>query len=227
MAIKQKMTFGKENYSCKIEFTWNDTIKGSQWRSYSIWFEVYNTLFNLAVLYYFLGINVSKASTDKIGHKEASKYFRNAMYIFNVIKEEAMTKIPEKELPYDLFPGHMDYCMALCEIKGQKEICDIDKETSPKEFPLHSKLALGLSNLYEKARNLSNGPQTKKGTSNYIISFLENRVQNYKGIACKDLRDNSKKKFDESGQVYGEIVFFQGALVTALLECQKTIKKLF
>ena len=27
-AIKQKMTFGKESYSCKIEFTWTDTIKG-------------------------------------------------------------------------------------------------------------------------------------------------------------------------------------------------------
>jgi len=225
MAIKQKMTFGKENYSCKIEFTWNDTIKGSQWRSYSIWFEVYNTLFNLAVLYYFLGVQVAKASTDKNGHKEASKYFKNAMYIFNVIKEEANTKIPEKELPYDLFPGHMDYCMALCEIKGQKEIYDIAKETSPKEFSLHSKLALGLSTLYEKAKNLSNGPQTKKGSSDYIAYFLENRVQYYKGVACKDLRDGSKKKFDETGQGYGEIVFFQGAMITALLECQKTIKK--
>ena len=32
MAIKQKMTFGKESYSCSIEFTWNDTIKGSTWQ---------------------------------------------------------------------------------------------------------------------------------------------------------------------------------------------------
>ena len=224
-AIKQKMTFGKESYSCKIEFTWNDTLKGSTWHSYSIWFELYNCLFNLAVSYYSLGMSVGKAATDKNGHKEASKYFKNANYIFNVIKEEAITKIPEKELPYDLFPGHMDYCMSLCEIKGQLEIYNIAKETSPKEFSLHSKLALGLSTLYGKARSLCDGPQTRKGTNDYIIAFLENRVHYYKGVACKDLRDGSKKKFDETGQGYGEIVFFQGALVMALLDCQKNIKK--
>ena len=87
-AIKQKMTFGKESYSCSIEFTWNDTIKGSTWHSYNILFEVYNMIFNLAVSYYCLGKSVGKAATDKMGHKEASKYFKNAMYLFNVIKEE-------------------------------------------------------------------------------------------------------------------------------------------
>ena len=172
MAIKQKMTFGKENYSCKIEFTWNDTIKGSNWHSYNIWFEVYNALFNLATSYYCLGTEVGKAATEKNGHKEASKYYKHAMYLFNVIKEEASTKIPEKELPLDLFPEHMSYCMAICEIKGQTEIYKIAKETSPKEFSLHSKLALEISQLYGKARSLCEGPQTKKGTSDYIISYF-------------------------------------------------------
>ena len=35
-AIKQKMTFGKESYSCKIEFVWTDSIKGSKYDSYNI-----------------------------------------------------------------------------------------------------------------------------------------------------------------------------------------------
>ena len=224
-AIKQKMTFGKESYSCKIEFTWNDTIKGSNWHSYNIWFEVYNVLFNLATSYYCLGTSVGKAATDKNGHKEASKYYKNAMYLFNVIKEEANTKITEKELPLDLFPEHLNYCMAICELKGQAEIYKIAKETSPKEFSLHSKLALEISELYGKARSLCEGPQTKKGTSDYIISYLENRVNYYKAVMARDLRDGSKKKFDETGQGYGEIVFYQGVLVTSLLECQNTIKK--
>ena len=225
MAIKQKMTFGKENYSCKIEFTWNDTIKGSNWHSYNIWFEVYNALFNLATSYYCLGIEVGKAATEKNGHKEASKYYKHAMYLFNVIKEEASTKIPEKELPLDLFPEHMSYCMAICEIKGQTEIYKIAKETSPKEFSLHSKLALEISQLYGKARSLCEGPQTKKGTSDYIISYLENRISYYKAVMARDLKEGSKKNFDDSGLGYGEMVFYQGVLVQALLECQKTIKK--
>ena len=51
-AIKQKMAFGKESYSCKIEFTWTDTIKGSKYSSYNIFFEIYNAMFNLATCYY-------------------------------------------------------------------------------------------------------------------------------------------------------------------------------
>ena len=94
------------------------------------------------------------------------------MYLFNAIKEKASTKILEKELPLDLFPEHMSYCMAICEIKGQAEIYKIAKETSPKEFSLHSKLALEISQLYGKAISLCEGPQTKKGTSDYIISYF-------------------------------------------------------
>ena len=223
--IKQKMTFGKESYSAKIEFTWNDTIKGSTWHSYNIWFEIYNALFNLATSYYCLGHEVGKSATDKIGHKEASKYFKNAMYLFDVIREEAMTKIPEKELPYDLFPAHMSYLMALCEVAGQLEIYKIAKETSPKEFSLHSKLALEISQLYGKARSLSDNQQTKRGSSDYITAFLENRELYYKGVMARDLREGSKKKFDETGQGYGEMVVYQGILCQCLLDCQKNVKK--
>ena len=225
LAIKQKMTFGKEDYSCKIEFTWNDTIKNSTWHSYNIWFEIYNTLFNLATSYYSLGLGVSKAAMEKNGHKEANKYFKNAMYLYNVIKEEVMTKIIEKEVPYDLFPNHMEYCMAMCEIKGQIEIYQIAKETSPKEFSLHSKLLLTVSQLYSKAKSLSENPQTKKGSSEYIVTYLENRIHYYKGLMCKELRENSKKKYEETGQGYGEMLVYQGLFVQSLLECQKTIKK--
>ena len=73
-AIKQKMTFGKESYSCKIEFTWTDTIKGSKYSSYNIFFEIYNSMFNLATCYYNLATQLGKNATEKIGHKEACKY---------------------------------------------------------------------------------------------------------------------------------------------------------
>ena len=225
LSIRQKTTFGKETYSCKIEFSWKDTLKGSSWDSFNIWFEIYNAMFNLAVSYYCLGENVAKAAMDKNGHKEACNYFKNAMGIFNVIKEEAVTKIPEKELPYDLFPSHMEYCMCLCEIKGQLEIYKIAKESSPDKFALHAKLMLEVSQLYEKAKKLSDNPQTKKATSDNVLTFLENRVHYYKAIMCKDLREESQKAFNEKGTGYGEAVFYQGALVQALLECEKTIKK--
>ena len=49
------MTFGKESYSCKIDFVWSDTIKNGNWTSYNVYFELYNCLFNLASTYFALG----------------------------------------------------------------------------------------------------------------------------------------------------------------------------
>ena len=224
-AIKQKMTFGKESYACKIEFIWTDTIKGSKYSSYNIFFEIYNAMFNLATCYYNLGTELAKVSTDKLGHKEACKNFKNAMYVYDVIKEEANLKIIEKELPLDMFPPHLDYCKALCEIQGQLEIYHISKETNPKKFTQHAKLLHVVSELYTRARFLSDGPQTKKGTNDELLYFLSNRAEYYKAFMCKELRDEYKKKFDSEGLGYGEILLYQGLFVASLLECQKTIKK--
>ena len=224
-AIKQKMTFGKESFSCKIEFIWTDTIKGSKWSSYNIFFEIYNSIFNLATLYYNLASQIGRSATDKIGHKESSKFYRNAVYLYDVIKEEALTKLPEKELPLDLFPAHLDYCKTICEIQGQLEIYHVAKEVNSKDFMLHSKLLCAVSELYTKARNLADGPPTKKATKDDLLNFLSNRAIYYKALMCKELRENSRKKFDDKGECYGEMLVYQGLFVQSLLECQKNIKK--
>ena len=224
-AIKQKMTFGKESFSCKIEFIWTDTIKGSKWNSYNIYFEIYNAMFNLATCYYNLASQIAKTSTEKNGHKEANKNFKHAMYLYDTIKEEAITKIPEKDLPYDLFPAHLDYCKTLCEIQGQLEIYSIAKETNPKEFGLHAKLLGAVSELYSKARNLADGPQTKKATKDELLQFLNNRAIYYRALVFKELRENARKKFDNSGEGYGEMLVLQGLFVQTLIDCQKNIKK--
>ena len=224
-AIKQKMTFGKEGYSCKIEFTWTDTIKGSKYSSYNIFFEIYNAMFNLATCYYNLATQLGKNATEKIGHKEACKYYRQAMCLYDVIKEEANLKIIEKELPLDLFPPHLDYCKILCEVQGQLEIYYIATETSKKDFTLRAKLLKVVSELYGNAKVLSEGPQTKKGTKDELEYFLINRSEYYKALMYKELREESRKKFDDVGEGYGEMIFYQGRNVASLLECQKTIKK--
>ena len=224
-AIKQKMTFGKESYSCKIEFTWTDTIKDSKYSSYNIFFEIYNAMFNLATCYYNLGTQLGKVSTEKNGHKEACKYFKYAMYLYDLIKEEANLKIMEKELPLDLLPNHLDYCKILCEIKGQLEIYYIAKETNGLNFSLHAKLLKVVSDLYQQAKILSEGYPTKKGTKDELENYLINRAEYYKGLMYKELREESKKSFDSKGEGYGEMLLYQGLYVESLLECQKTIKK--
>ena len=224
-AIKQKMTFGKESYSCKIEFTWTDTIKGSKYSSYNVFFEIYNAMFNLATCYYNLGTQTAKIAKEKSAHKDALIYFKNAMYVYDVIKEEANLKIIEKEMPLDLFPPHLDYCKVLCELQGQLEIYHIAKETNANNFILHAQLLNVVSELYGKARILCDGPQTKKGTKDELLYFLSNRAEYYKALMCKDLREETRKDFDAKGEGYGKMLVYQGLFVGTLLECQKTIKK--
>ena len=224
-AVKAKMTFGKESYSCKIEFTWTDTIKENKYSSYNIFFEIYNAMFNLAVCYYNMGTIVAKEATEKMGHKEACNYFKYAMYLFDVIKEEACTKIPEKELPFDLFQPHLDYCKVLCELNGQLEIYHIAKEANPTMYALHGKLLNVVSQLFRRARFLADGPQTKKGTKDEYLNYFINRENYYKGLMCKEYREETRKKFKDKGEDYGLMIVYQGLFVTHLLECEKTINK--
>ena len=115
--------------------------------------------------------------------------------------------------------------MYLYEIQGNLEIYKIAKEACPKELFLYSKLALAISNLYKKARSLSNELETKDGFPDYIIQYLENREYFYKSVVNRDLRDGYKKKFDESEEGYGEMILHQDLLIKSLLDCQKNITK--
>ena len=223
--LRKKMTFGKEKYSCKIEFNWTDTIKNSHCKSVFIEFEICNSMFNLATYYFYDGFNLSiTPSATKEIHKDATNNFKNAMYLYNWIKEE-IKKIPEKEIPADLHEAYLDYCITLCEIKGQMEIYKIAKETSPKEFALHSKLINETSNLYRKLSNLYSGINLKKSVSENLV-YYQNRSIYYKAQMYLELKNDGKKQFDEKGTGYGFVVYFQNLALNEFTECQKTIKKL-
>ena len=223
--LRKKMTFGKEKYSCKIEFNWTDTIKNSTSKSVFIEFEICNSMFNLATYYFYDGFNLSNnpQATKEI-HKDATNNFKNAMYIYNWIKEE-IKKIPEKEIPLDLHESYLDYCITLCQISGQMEIYKIAKETSPKEFLLHSKLINETSSLYRKLANLYSSMNLKKSVSEYLV-YYQNRSIYYKAQMYLELKNDGKKQFDEKGTGYGYVVYFYNLALTEFTECQKTIKKL-
>ena len=223
--LRKKMTFGKEKYSCKIEFTWSDTIKNSNVKSTFIEFEICNSIFNLATLYYNAGLMLSQTpSATKEIRKDASKNYKYALYLYNWIKEESK-KIPEKELPIDLHETYLDVCATLCEINGQLEIYKIAKETNPNDFLLHSKLMMAISDLFKRVANLCTGLNMKKGIHDQI-TYFQNRCLYYKAQMYLELKNEGKKKFDEKGVGYGEAVYFYNLALTQLLECQKTIKKL-
>lgn len=222
--LRKKMTFGKEKYSCKIDFNWTDTVKNATCKSVLIEFEICNSMYNLATLYYYEALNLSSnPSATKEIRKDAITHFKYALYLFDWAKEEAK-KIPPKEMPVDLSEAYLNYCITLCEIYGQLEIYKISKETNPKEFSLHSKLLLEVSDLFKRGAGICASFQIKKSI-NEQVTYFQNRSIYYKAKMLLDLKDAAKKKFDETGLGYGEVCYIQNLALNEFLECQKTIKK--
>ena len=224
IAIKNKIPFSNGEKGCNIEFEWSDTITGNLFSSKNINFEYYNVLFNLASLYFYLGYKKSTSSNvDKNLRKESIKDYKYSLYLFNIIRDEALSKIDQNELPFDLYPSYCEYCSTLCIIYGQIEIVKIAEETNPNEYALRGKLLTGISDNYNKAYNLSLGDPTKKGGKDSYRNYLLNRSFYYKSLVYKKLAEMSLKKFDSTGLGYGEALVYQQLNMQQLTECQKTI----
>ena len=219
VAIKSKMLNG-----LNFDFAWTDTISDKLISSSNINFEYYNVLFNLATLFFYLGYNKSNSpNINKDLRKEAIKNFKNSLYLFNIIRDEALNKINQSELPYDLSPIYCEFCSTLCVVYGQIEIVKIAEETNPTEFNLKSKLLMGISDNFNKAYQLSNGEPIKDGIKDSLRNYLLNRQLYYKSLAYKKLSELNVKKFNDKGTGYGEALVYQQLSTQELDECQKTI----
>ena len=226
LTLKSKMTFGKQSYSCKIGFIWTDTICSKEWKSYNIYFEIYNCMFNLGVIYFSLGYNLSKnTKDDKNKSKEAVNYFKHALYLFDRLRNTAYSAINSKELPYDLHPSHLKYLAQMCIIYGQIEIIEVARQLPKQEYLLQAKLVLGISEAFKSAAKLSNIKPTSKSFKEEFREFLFNRVQYYRAVMYQKLRENAQAKFDREGTGYGDALVFQGKLVNKLLTVEKTLEK--
>ena len=226
LTLKSKMTFGKQSYSCKIGFVWTDTISSNEWKSYNIYFEIYNCLFNLGVIYFKLGDLTAKNSKDDINkNKEAVKYFKQALYIFDRLRNTAYSAISSKDLPYDLYPSHLRYLCKMCIIYGQIQIVEVAQKMPSPQYTLQAQLLLGISESFKSAAHLSEIKPTSKAMKEEFLNFLLNRVQYFRGLMYQKLREASMAKFDKEGVGYGDALTFQGKLVSKLLVVEKTLEK--
>ena len=224
--LKQKMSFGKEPFSVKIEFIWLDIFRNGKWKSYNINFEFYNALFNLGTIYYVIGYHMKKEDNNEEGYlKEISKYYRYAFGIYELIKNESNLKIDQKEIPYDLFTSYLEYCCLLCQIKAQLILIKIATQKNTK-FDLIAKLTLGVSNLYKEASShFNNLPLSKFGDSDFR-DYLLNRSHYYYAEMLLRYYDNEMKRFNETGEGYGHALAYLFLATEQFSECNKTAKKL-
>ena len=223
--LKGKMTFGKEEFSAKIEFTWTDTLKKSKFSSYNINFEFYNALFNYATLHFLLATFLAKeAGNEESILKEVTKNYRYAMGVYDIIKTEAAIKIPQKEMPIDLSSNFLDYLINLCNCYGQIKLYQI-AEIKNSNFPLQSSLSQGISDLYTLCYKISCVQPLSKYGEEEFRQYLYNRAIYYNAMAYKKLKDDAMNKFKKEGEGYGLACSYQYALYKKLEECSANLKK--
>ena len=213
--IKGKMTFGRENYCVQVEFQWKDIFKNKIWSSYSINFEFYNVMFNLAMIYCIMGIMITnECGDDEERLKESVKYFRYASGLFDTIKNDASNGIPAKELPPDLGYSYMSYCSYICIAFGQINLVKVamKKKTN---LDLQSQLTKGICEMLNSAYLLTN-ESLKKFLDDTAKLLVFNRKNYYEALCYSKLRDKALAEFDKTGENYGTAVTYQGGIVQCL-----------
>lgn len=221
LTLKTKISFGKEAYCLKIDFTWSETLKGSNWSSNNVNFEYYNTLFNLGVMSFLIAQEQLKESKEEASLKEATKQYRAAAGIFDHIKIDAPANISPKELPYDLQAPYMSYCSCLSIAFGQVELLHIaEAKTSGRD--LQAKLSKGISDLYQEAYDISTGLSSIDSLYN---EYLLNRKIYWESQMFFKLKQNSIDIFDKRGEDFGKAMVYQGFAYQKMLDYGKSLSK--
>ena len=224
--LKSKMSFGKESIAIHLGFQWKDTLKNNMCSSMNINFELYNVMFNLAMIY----LNIAKMESIEAGNddsrlKEAIKSYQYAAGFFDKIKNEIPQALPEKEIPNDLSQNYMTYCSCLCIAYAQKNLITVaeNKKTSPS---LLAQLCKGVEDMYKNAQNIAKAKPLCKLLGDQYIYYINNRVNYHEALTYSKLRDDAMNSFNSRGDGYGKVVTYQGAIVQCLMNNEKELKKI-
>ena len=150
---------------------WKDVLTGELYISNNIYHEYYNVLFNLAVMYFSIGKCENNGDEAKI--KEQIKYFQNAAYLFDKIKQEVPSFIPVKDIQPDMSSDYLTYAGYLSLANSQMLIYEIASKKGL-AFELQAQLAKGVYELLSLAYNLAK-ETIKKHISDEVKAYLNNR----------------------------------------------------
>lgn len=107
-SLRNKINFGKDNYSLKLDFAWKDTSSDEKFVSNSIHFEYFSVMFNLGIIYFEMG-KANYFSEEDLKLKEGVKHFQTAAWIFDRIKEEYQLYVQAVNIQPDLQMSYMSF----------------------------------------------------------------------------------------------------------------------
>ena len=213
--VKKNIIFGNEDYSVNLNFNWTDILTEKEFISNNIDFEYYNSLFNLASIYYLIGLNNKNSNNDQM-----SIYFKNALSIFKIIKNECYKKINKNELCFDLYPSYLEYCCNLCIIQGQLFLVKLLKNN----LEIEKRMYLNISKMFRESFKLFHKFPLNRYLNQNIENYLIINSIYYEGITFLKLRENEEKKFNEIKEGYGDAIYYQFLAIEKFNQYKNNIK---
>lgn len=210
--MKEKINFGKESFSIKLDFSWSDSIKGDTLTTNNINFEYFSVLYNLGVLYHLMGRFIANSNpSDDNKLKEGINYFKYSAWVFDHIKQESGTSLTSKETQTDLSMNFLSYLSFVSLAQAQALLLTF-AEKKEMALELQAQLSKGVADLYSSALNLAN-ESLKKIIDEPSKKFLNFKKCYFCGIACIKMKEHYSQVFNTTGEGYGkQIAYLTNAL---------------
>lgn len=201
--IKMRMTFGKDDMSVKVSFTWSDVLKKDNFSSSSYAHEYYNMLFNLAIAMFNLGKTV-KIDESEDALKQSVKQFKEAAWIFDKIKQESPSLLNPPQP--DLTSAYLTYCNYMCLAHAQFLVYVVS-ERKNLNFELQAQLAKGIVDMFASCSQLLE-ENLKKYTNDLTRMYLMNRRYYYTSLSFQKMKEFFMEDFKNKGIGYGKMIAY-------------------
>lgn len=220
-SLKLRLTFGKDNMSVAVQFSWLDVLKKDNYSSYTYYHEYYNMLFNLAIVLFNLGKLINLNDSDDV-IKAGIKNFNYASWVFDKIKNELPQQVNLKDIQPDLNPTFLSYC-SLFSLAHSQILISIISDRKKMNFELQSQLSKGIYELFSSCLNLSNEGLVKY-SDNFLKTFLNNRRFFYFSQGFIKMKELANEEFKSKAVGYGKMVVYLSLARDSLNAGVKDIK---
>ena len=202
----------------RFHFMWKDILKEQLHTSDDLYYEYYNSLFNLGILFFVQGYttdkDVAKFSIDENRCTEICQTFQRAMWCFQKLQLEVKTKLSKQDIPKDLEDCVLYYNSLFCMIYGYKYLVrkiQIQAKTNAKENGLKDAfitkmnsnlkqrllILTQISNTYKKLHELATKEQTILAIKPEFLQYLKYQSDYYLAEKYEHLYDLQMIIFDK------------------------------
>ena len=215
-AVRQRMNFGNDDQSVKLNFSWNDVLKDSNYGSYQYAHEYYNNLF--------MGKSVTFQDSDE-SLKNGVKSFNNAAWLFDKIKQELPSQLAAKDIQPDLSSSYLTYGNSFLITQSQALIFEISKRKNMSS-ELQAQVSRGIFDLLSSCLTFAN-EGLKSYSDSLLKTYLNNRRFWYFSISCLKMREFTEiEEFKTKGTGYGKMISYTSLAKDSLSSGVKDIDSL-